>query len=84
MFGSQARRDATTHSDIDVMIVLSGEIDIPQENKRLSEFVAALCLEYDVSITHVAFAKTQRLLSKYHRCLDRVIKETTQKLSLRG
>lgn len=53
LFGSQARRDATTHSDIDVMIVLAEEIDIPLENKRLSEFVAALCLEYDVVITHV-------------------------------
>ncbi len=53
LFGSQARRDATTHSDIDVMIVLSEEVDIPQENKRLSEFVAALCLEHDVLITHV-------------------------------
>ena len=53
LFGSQARRDATNRSDIDVMIVLAEEIDIPQENKRLSEFVAALCLEYDVLITHV-------------------------------
>ena len=53
LFGSQARRDATTHSDIDVMIVTAEEVNIPQENRRLSEFVAALCLEYDVLITHV-------------------------------
>ena len=53
LFGSQARRNATTHSDIDVMIVLAEEVNIPQENKRLSEFVAELCLEYDVLITHV-------------------------------
>ncbi len=53
LFGSQARKDATTHSDIDVMIVLAEAVDIPQENRRLSEFVAALCLEYDVLITHI-------------------------------
>ena len=53
LFGSQARKNATPHSDIDVMIVLAEEVDIPQENKRLSEFVAAPCLEYDVLITHV-------------------------------
>ena len=53
LFGSQARRNATIQSDIDVMIILSEVVDIPQENKRLSEFVAALCLEYDVLITHL-------------------------------
>ena len=50
LFGSQARKDATDYSDIDVMIVLAKDINIPQENKRLSEFIAALCLEYDVVI----------------------------------
>lgn len=53
LFGSQAREEASIYSDIDVMIVLSEDVDVPVENKRLSEFMARLCLEYDVLVTHV-------------------------------
>ena len=53
LFGSQAREDATTQSDIDVLIILSKKVNVPQENKKLSKFVATLCLEYDVLITHI-------------------------------
>lgn len=51
LFGSQARKEATSDSDIDVLIVLSGELDVPEERKKLSEFLAALCLEYETVIT---------------------------------
>ncbi|MEL6469892.1 MAG: nucleotidyltransferase domain-containing protein [Cyanobacteria bacterium J06623_4] len=53
LFGSQARKDATPDSDIDVMIILDEEVDVPEENRRLSEFIAALCLEHDILLTHV-------------------------------
>ncbi|MGB7247771.1 MAG: nucleotidyltransferase domain-containing protein [Phormidesmis sp.] len=33
LFGSKARRDATTQSNIDVMIVLAEEVDIPRKIK---------------------------------------------------
>lgn len=51
LFGSQARQEATADSDIDILIVLAGEIDIPEESKRISEFVADLCLEYEVLLS---------------------------------
>jgi uncharacterized protein len=51
LFGSQARQEATEASDIDVLIVLMAPLDVPTERKRLSEFLAALCLQYDVLIT---------------------------------
>ncbi|MEM8504178.1 MAG: nucleotidyltransferase domain-containing protein [Cyanobacteria bacterium P01_D01_bin.1] len=53
LFGSQARREATSDSDIDVLIVMNGELDVPKEQKKLSEFLAALCLEYDTLIVCV-------------------------------
>ncbi|MEO1393932.1 MAG: nucleotidyltransferase domain-containing protein [Cyanobacteria bacterium J06634_5] len=51
LFGSQARQEATTDSDIDVLIVLSGALDVPDERRKLSQYLAALCLAYDVLIT---------------------------------
>ncbi len=51
LFGSQARQDANTDSDIDILIVLAGSLDIPTERKQLGNFLADLCLKYDVLIT---------------------------------
>ncbi|MEL6551858.1 MAG: nucleotidyltransferase domain-containing protein [Cyanobacteria bacterium J06621_11] len=51
LFGSQAREEATVESDIDLLVVLSRQVDVPKERSRFSEFLAALCLEYDVLIT---------------------------------
>ena len=50
LFGSQARKEAPSDSDIDVMVVLSGEVDAWAENERTGEFVADLCLEQAVVI----------------------------------
>ena len=51
LFGSQARGEADIDSDIDVLIVLNEPFDVPQERKRLSQFLAQLCLDYDTLIT---------------------------------
>ena len=52
LFGSYARGDAhPPDSDIDVMIVLKGEFNYREVQKRSIEFVASLCLENDVLIT---------------------------------
>lgn len=49
--GSQARKEARTDSDIDILIVLQGPLDTSTERKRLSMFLSELCLEYEVVIT---------------------------------
>jgi len=54
LFGSYARGDAhPPDSDIDVMIVLKGNFDYAEVEKRSSEFIASLCLENDVLISWV-------------------------------
>jgi predicted nucleotidyltransferase len=52
LFGSYARGEAhPPDSDIDVLIVLKGEFNYWEMDKRSSEFVAALCLENEVVIS---------------------------------
>ena len=53
LFGSQARKEADFDADIDVMVVLQGEVDAWTEIERTAEFVADLCLEYDTVICNV-------------------------------
>lgn len=59
LFGSYARGDAhPPDSDIDVMIVLNGNFDYAEVEKRSSEFIASLCLENDVLISWVFASDT--------------------------
>ena len=52
LFGSFARGEGRLpDSDIDVMIVLKGEFNYWEMDKRSSELVAALSLEHDVLIS---------------------------------
>jgi predicted nucleotidyltransferase len=54
LFGSFARGEGKLpDSDIDVMIVLNGEFDYAEVEKRSSDFIAALCLENDVLISWI-------------------------------
>ena len=53
LFGSQARGEAVEGSDIDVLIVLKGQVRQFEEVARTSEFNAALCLKYDVLISRI-------------------------------
>lgn len=51
LFGSFARGEGRLPvSDIDVMVVLNGEFNRRDVEKRSIDFVASLCLEYDVVI----------------------------------
>ncbi|GAB4345517.1 MAG: nucleotidyltransferase domain-containing protein [Leptolyngbyaceae cyanobacterium] len=59
LFGSQARNEAEADSDIDVLVVLKGEVDSWTEIKRTGEGVAKLCLDYSVVICCLFIAETQ-------------------------
>lgn len=65
LFGSYARGDAhPPDSDIDVLLVLKDEFNYGEMQRRSSEFVAALCLEYDVVISRVFVSEAEYAQSK--------------------
>ena len=51
LFGSHARGDAEPGSDIDVLVVLEGQVNPVKEIERTSEIRASLCLHYDVVVS---------------------------------
>lgn len=53
LFGSQARGDAAQDSDIDVLVVLRGDVSPATEIKRTGAIMATLSLEADVVISCV-------------------------------
>lgn len=59
LFGSQARADAQPDSDIDILVVLNGEVDTWTEIERTGEFVSQLCLEYGVVICNIFVSAVQ-------------------------
>ncbi len=59
LYGSRARGEARPDSDIDVLIVVNGELPDLALTERISEITARLSLEHDVVISHV-FASRMR------------------------
>ncbi len=53
MFGSQARGDAVPASDLDVLVVLKGDVDPGKEIARTGKLVTALSLQYNTVISCV-------------------------------
>jgi predicted nucleotidyltransferase len=53
LFGSQARGEAARDSDIDVLVVLKGDVNLGEEIKKTSDVVAELSLEYDRVISRL-------------------------------
>jgi len=51
LFGSQSSGDAVAGSDIDVMVVLKGEVSPGKEIVRTGEMTAELSLKYDVVVS---------------------------------
>jgi len=50
LFASQAKGDAQPDSDIDILVVLKGEVNPVDEINRNSYFISELCLEFDALI----------------------------------
>jgi len=59
LFGSRARGDADPESDLDLLIVLDEVSDYVGEIRRTSELIAAVSLEYDVSVSRVFLSQSQ-------------------------
>jgi predicted nucleotidyltransferase len=53
LYGSQARGDAGPESDVDVLVVLAGEVDPVAEIAQTEYLVAALSLEHDLVLSCV-------------------------------
>lgn len=59
LFGSRARDDATETSDIDVLVVLKGEVRPGQEIDRVGDITADVSLMYDVVISCVFVSESR-------------------------
>lgn len=65
LFGSYARGEAhPPDSDIDVMIVLNGDFNYWEAEKRSSELFATMCLENDVVISRIFVSDVEYTHSK--------------------
>lgn len=51
LFGSQARGEADSGSDIDVLVVLKSPVNAGAEIKHTSKIIADLSLQYDVVLS---------------------------------
>lgn len=74
LYGSQARGDAVDGSDIDVLVVLKGEVNPGREIDRVSETVADICLRHEVVISSF-FMDEQRFRERNGPLLRNVRRE---------
>ncbi|HPA44361.1 MAG TPA: nucleotidyltransferase domain-containing protein [bacterium] len=51
LFGSRARQDAESGSDIDILVVLRGLVDPNEERERTLDMIAEISLENDAAIS---------------------------------
>ncbi len=64
LFGSQARGDAQSDSDIDVMVTLRDAVDSCTEINHISNFLTTLCLDYAVLVSCIFASEEQFQVKK--------------------
>ena len=74
LFGSQAREEAESGSDIDVLVVLQGRIEPGEEVARTGEVVTALSLRFDTVISCV-FMEEERFNNRNGPLLRNIRRE---------
>jgi uncharacterized protein len=74
LYGSQARGDSGPGSDLDVLVVLAGQVDAGLEIARTGEIVADLSLSHDVVIACV-FMDKERFVQRQGPFLRNVRRE---------
>jgi predicted nucleotidyltransferase len=63
LFGSQARDDAKDGSDVDILIVLKGDVNPVEEIKKISELRYSISTEFDKVISCV-FTSEEKFLNE--------------------
>jgi predicted nucleotidyltransferase len=74
LFGSQARGDAEPDSDIDLLVILGGEVNPWAENQRTGQRVSQLCLDYNVVICNI-FVSVEQFTAKSSALLRNISNE---------
>lgn len=59
LFGSYAREEYSTESDIDFLLILNGDFDTWEEIKRTGGIVSELSLRYGVTVSLIPISETE-------------------------
>lgn len=58
LYGSWAREDAGSHSDIDIVVILKGEITPGKEIDRMIDIITEINMKYDVLLSVYPVSET--------------------------